>query len=91
MVRGWKIDLIFRKRRPFSEEEFRPRQAVEWHGLHLFLATAGDVIVSKLEWARMGKSQRQIEDVTTLLRMRRDSLDVHYIEKWVSQLSLNEQ
>jgi hypothetical protein len=23
--------------------------------------------------------------------MRRDSLDVHYIEKWVSQLSLNEQ
>jgi hypothetical protein len=91
MVTGWKIDFIFRKCRPFSEEEFRRRQAVEWHGLHLFLATAEDVIVSKLEWARMGKSQRQIEDVTTLLRMRRDSLDVHYIEKWVSQLSLNEQ
>jgi hypothetical protein len=69
-VTGWKIDFIFRKSRRFSEEEFRRRQVIEWHGLHLFIATAEDVIISKLEWARLGNSTRQIEDAALLLRIK---------------------
>jgi hypothetical protein len=49
---GWKIDLIIRKSRPFSEEEFRRRELVNLQGRSLFVASAEDVVVSKLEWVR---------------------------------------
>jgi hypothetical protein len=63
MATGWKIDLIIRKSRPFSEEEFRRRKLVNLQGRSLFVASAEDVVVSKLEWAKLAQSQRHIEDV----------------------------
>ncbi|HEY7352053.1 MAG TPA: DUF6036 family nucleotidyltransferase [Terriglobales bacterium] len=62
---GWKIDLIIRKSREFSREEFARRQLVEVQGLQIFVASAEDVVIAKLEWSRMAQSQRQIEDVTS--------------------------
>jgi len=91
MTTGWKIDLIFRKSRPFSQEEFRRRQLVNIQGLHLFVASAEDVIIAKLEWAGLAKSQRQIEDVAAVLRLRWETLDEAYLEKWISELGLNAQ
>jgi hypothetical protein len=88
LVSGWKIDFIIRKSRPFSQEEFSRRQNVNLEGLALFVATAEDVVVSKLEWARLAQSQRQIEDVAVILRTRWDTLDRAYVEKWVHQLGV---
>jgi len=85
---GWKIDLIIRKSRPFSEEEFRRRKLVNLQGSPLFVASAEDVVVSKLEWAKLAQSQRHIEDVAGILRMRWDSLDRAYLEKWVLELRI---
>ena len=90
-ISGWKIDLIFRKSRPFSQEEFRRRQRVNFHGVELFVASAEDVIIAKLEWAKLGESQRQIQDVAAILHIRSSLLDQGYIEKWISQLGLAEQ
>jgi len=86
----WKIDLIIRKSRAFSQEEFRRRQRVKLHDVSLFLATAEDAIISKLEWANLAQSRRQIEDVAAILRVRSDSLDHAYVEKWITELGLNE-
>lgn len=47
MVTGWKIDLIIRKSRPFSKEEFSRRTLVKLQDNPLFLASAEDVVVSK--------------------------------------------
>ena len=88
---GWKIDLIFRKSRPFSEKEFSRRQLVDLQGLRLYIAGVEDVIVAKLEWAKLANSQRQIEDVASMLRYGLDALDTHYLEKWISELGLHEQ
>jgi hypothetical protein len=88
MASGWKIDLIIRKARAFSREEFRRRQLVNLQDLSLFVASAEDVIVSKLEWSRLAQSQRQIEDVASILRIRKDSLDRPYLEKWIAELHL---
>ena len=88
---GWKIDLIFRKSRPFSEKEFSRRQLVDLQGLRLYIAGVEDVIVAKLEWAKLANSQRQIEDVASMLRFRADTLDTSYLEKWISELGLHEQ
>ena len=91
MATGWKIDLIFRKSRRFSQEEFARRQQINLQGLRLFVASAEDVIVAKLEWAKLAKSQRQIDDVATILGLRWDVLDRSYLEGWISELDLKAQ
>ena len=91
LATGWKIDLIIRKSRAFSQEEFRRRQLVDLHNISLLLASAEDVIISKLEWAKLAQSRRQIEDVAAILRVRWDSLDQSYLEKWLAELDLNQQ
>jgi hypothetical protein len=90
METGWKVDLVVRKARPFSEEEFRRRQPAELFGVRVFLATVEDSIVAKLEWARMGDSERQLRDVAGMIAVRGDSLDRAYVERWVSSLGLTE-
>jgi hypothetical protein len=89
MARGWKIDFIFLKPTPYHQEAFSRRTASEIALVPLFAATAEDVIVSKLEWAKMGGSLRQIEDVSGILKVQQDALDYPYIEKWVAQLGLS--
>ncbi len=85
---GWKIDFIIRKSRAFSKEEFGRRRLVDLEGTPLFVATAEDVIVAKLEWSKRAHSQRQIEDVAAILRVRRESLDRFYLNKWIAELGL---
>jgi len=91
MASGWKLDLIIRKARAFSLEEFCRRQFVNLQDIPLFVASAEDVIVSKLEWSKLAQSQRQIEDVVAILRMRWESLDHSYLEKWIVELGLESQ
>jgi hypothetical protein len=88
LVTGWKIDFIIRKDRAFSEEEFRRRTRIHLQGLTLFVASLEDVVVSKLEWAKLAESERQVQDVTGILRLEWTSLDRAYVEKWISKLGL---
>jgi hypothetical protein len=91
LATGWKIDLIIRKSRAFSHEEFRRRQRVTLHGAALFVATAEDAVISKLEWAKVAQSRRQIEDAAAILRARWDALDRIYLEKWIAELDLRKE
>jgi hypothetical protein len=88
---GWKADFIVRKMRPFSEEEFRRRLSVDFLGVPLEIATLEDVILSKLEWAKLGGSARQLEDVRALLRLRAEELDEAYVRRWAAALGLQDQ
>jgi hypothetical protein len=88
MATGWKIDLIIRRSRAFSQSEFDRRQLIQLQDLQLFIATAEDVVVAKLEWAVRAKSRRQIEDASAILSARWTSLDRSYFDKWVNVLGL---
>ena len=87
---GWKADLIIRKERPFSLEEFRRREVVDVGSAKLPMATAEDVILSKLEWANASGSNRQIEDAAAILRIRGPELDQGYLRRWVADLDLHD-
>ena len=85
---GWKVDFILRKARPFSTMEFERRQVEVVDGIQLFVARPEDVLISKLEWAQMGSSDRQISDAAGILRVQGHHLDLDYIERWVDELGL---
>lgn len=91
MASGWKIDLIIRKARPFSVEEMARRQRGELFGSTVAIASAEDAIIAKLEWAKLGDSERQLRDVEGMLAVRAATLDLTYIEKWVADLGLETQ
>ena len=88
---GWKIDFIVRKSRPFSVEEFTRRREAEVLGTTVTIASAEDVILSKLEWARMAGSERQITDVAGILRTQGADIDVEYVERWVAVLGVQRE
>ena len=87
---GWKVDLVIRKARPFSVEELRRRVRVTILGTEVATATAEDTILAKLEWAKAGASERQLADVAGILRVRGESLDLPYVERWVAELGLDD-
>jgi hypothetical protein len=88
---GWKADLIIRKSRPFSRSEFGRRQAFEFEGTRLWVTTLEDLIIAKLEWAKLGESARQLEDVAAMLRVADGKVDDHYLGRWITELDLGTQ
>jgi hypothetical protein len=91
LTTGWKVDFIIRKTRPFSRLEFERRGEIEFQGMSVTVATAEDIVIAKLEWAKLGQSQRQIEDASGVLKMRAEELDFEYLREWVEKLHLAEQ
>lgn len=87
----WKVDFIIRKDRAFSEHEFSRRTMVEIAGVTLYAATPEDVLVSKLEWAKLAESERQIDDAAGIIRVQGDNLDIGYIQQWLVDLGLDDQ
>ena len=85
---GFKVDVILRKERSFSREEFGRRRRVEFLGRTRWLATAEDVILAKLEWAKIGSSERQFEDAVNIGRVQGASLDRGYLLKWAKSLEV---
>jgi len=90
METACKVDLILRKDRPFSRQEFGRRQPAELGaGTRVALATAEDTILSKLEWAKLGGgSERQLADVRGILDVKGPALDRDYIERWAAELGV---
>lgn len=88
---AWKIDFIIRKSRPFSQEEFDRRTIAKLGDAVIAVATAEDVLIAKLEWAKLTESERQLEDAAGILRVQGDALDDGYVARWVQALGLVSQ
>ena len=88
---GWKVDLLIRKERPFSRSEFDRRFPAPLLGRSTPIATAEDVIVAKLEWAKAGESERQLRDVAGILAASGETLDLDYVANWIAELDLTDQ
>lgn len=88
---GWKIDFIVLKETAFGRAAFDGRTISELGGVPLHLIRAEDIVVAKLEWAKLGGSERQIRDVVGVLMVQGPDLDRDYIEGWVSTLGLRDE
>lgn len=87
---GFKVDVIVKKRRPFSDAELARRQPGSLAGKPAVFATAEDTILTKLEWAKQGQSERQYQDALQLAQLQATRLDWVYIERWAEPLRIGE-
>jgi hypothetical protein len=91
MTHASKVDLIVRRDRPFSFEEFRRRVTVDrGDGRLVSMVTAEDAVLSKLEWARRaGDSERQLADAAGIVAVT-PQIDRSYIEHWAAELNVSD-
>ena len=88
---GEKADLIIRKKRPFSIEEFARRVTGTLMSKPVPFASAEDVILSKLEWNKITPSERQVRDALNVARVRWAVLDRDYLRKWGSEVGVSQE
>jgi hypothetical protein len=88
---GWKADFIVRKDREYSREEFGRRTRISLLGVEVSIASLEDVLISKLEWSRLGDSALQRHDVVQLLDRTWEQLDHAYLERWIPELGLGSE
>ncbi|MBM4026638.1 MAG: nucleotidyltransferase family protein [Planctomycetes bacterium] len=86
---GWKADLIFRKERPFSRQEFQRRQQMDVLGRRLWVASPEDTILSKLEWMKGRASEVQYADALGVALAQGDDLDLEYLRRWAGELGVD--
>lgn len=87
---GFKVDLIFLRDRMYSNFEFKRRTLREFHGAKRWIASPEDVILAKLEWSKMGNSERQFYDSLGIAKLQREKLDIPYLKEWATQLHVED-
>ena len=69
---------------PHDRERFSRRQATRLLGARSFVATAEDMVVTKLRWASGGSRSKDRDDVRNIVAVQGDSLDWDYLTRWTS-------
>jgi hypothetical protein len=90
-----KVDIFVLSRRPLDQEEMGRRQRVmvaQDPEQSLYLASAEDVVLQKLDWYRQGGgvSDRQWRDVLGVLKVQAGRLDLAYLRRWAEVVGLSD-
>jgi len=68
--------------------ELSRREPALIEGIPVYVAAAEDTILTKLEWARLGESERQLRDVAGIVRTSGETVDRAYLRTWAGVLGV---
>jgi hypothetical protein len=66
------------------------RRAARLFGLDVYVISPEGSILSKLEWARRGDSDRQLRDAAAVLAANRETLDLDYLRRQARVLGVDD-
>ncbi|MEI6050859.1 MAG: DUF6036 family nucleotidyltransferase [Bacteroidota bacterium] len=82
---GFKIDFIIRKDTEYRLLEFSRKTRKVLDGIPVWMVSAEDLIVSKIEWIQQLHSDKQIRDIQMLMIL--PDIDREYINSWCKKLN----
>lgn len=92
---SFKVDVFAHRGRPFDDSAFARAQHGQIGpdpGFTSPIASAEDTIIAKLEWYRLGNetSERQWQDVTTVLRLLGAAANVDYLKEQTESVGVGD-
>jgi hypothetical protein len=92
---AFKVDIFIQKPRAFDQMQLERRRTsviATDPEQSVYVTSPEDVILSKLEWYRMGGevSDRQWRDILGVLKTRAGELDLTYLHKWANELKVSD-
>jgi Nucleotidyl transferase AbiEii toxin, Type IV TA system len=88
----FKVDVFVSDRSDLVREEMDRRVPFSLGDppRHVYVCSAEDIVVQKLDWYRKGNevSERQWRDLIGVLEVQAGKLDLDYIRRWARELSL---
>ncbi len=88
---GMKVDVMIRKDTPFDRSRFqRIRRLSPSESYQADFAAPEDVIIKKMEYYHEGKSEKHLRDITGIMKISGDELDLGYISRWAGELGVQE-
>jgi len=92
----FKVDVFIPQPRSFHQSQLARAQKLTFSlvdsEVSANFSSAEDLILSKLEWYRMGDedSERQWRDILGVLKTRSGELDLDYLHEWAKDLRVND-
>ena len=91
-----KIDVFILREKEYYKKAFERRRkdfiSDEPDSVQVYLCSAEDSILSKLEWYKLGGgiSERQWKDILGVIKVQGDLLDEEYLIKWSEELGVTD-
>ncbi|KAK0039418.1 hypothetical protein Bpfe_031171 [Biomphalaria pfeifferi] len=82
-----KIDCVMRKEDEFQKTAFSNRRRIIFTDFDIWTISRDDLILSKLNWAKISRSEMQMRDVAGIVR---NGYDKEYVEKWAEKLGVTD-
>jgi len=88
---GLKIDCIVASRDPFDENQLtRGQRWPAGAAGDVRFAAPEDVIIKKMDYFRLGESEKHMRDIAGMLKQQGDVIDRQYIRQWAVRKGLVE-
>jgi len=83
---GYKVDFIIKQHTPYELVKFHNRKTIIFEQVPVSICSPEDLVISKLQWIQELQSERQMNDIKSLLLY--PDLNRAYIVHWIQELQL---
>jgi hypothetical protein len=87
---GLKVDVIIKQDIPFDQSRFERIRRIYPGPYPADFASPEDVIIKKMEYYKLGGSEKHLRDIAGIFKISGESIDRDYISQWANKLDLNE-
>lgn len=88
---GLKVDAIISKGDEFDQSRFARKKNINVSETRSAdFASPEDVIIKKLEYFKLGRSEKHLRDIASMLKISAELIDRDYISSWANRLGLTE-
>jgi hypothetical protein len=92
LATAFKVDVFVSKLRTFDRSSFARREPAQGEGYDIWISSAEDTLLAKLDWFREGHevSDQQWRDILAILTVQKDHLDQDYLRTWAESLGVRD-
>lgn len=82
---GIKVDFWILKDDAFNKSRLKRKVAQDIFGQKIYFISAEDLILIKLFWFEESKSTRHLEDIQSIISIKKNELDFNYLKSWAKK------